>query len=336
MSQYVCVRIPRMDNVDIGLFDYDRYNTLYFFILNADEQIYMRYGGRDHTSQDAYLNLDSIELALKKGLELHKDYQAGKIERTERPKPMFAKEIPLLVERTFARNQCVECHLIGDFSLQHREQDGSLDKAQQMFRSPDVKTIGIHLDVPKGLVVKDVQGAVNAAGMKAGDRIAALNGTAVWTFGDLQWHYDKLPRNTKQVRLTVEREGKPIELTVELPPRWWWVDIRYKQLTIDPRVYFESRPLTGIEKRQYDLPPDSFASSVKYVDAFAQMLKSHDLKVGDIVVGVDGVQKDEYADTAEGYIRLRKTAGDSVLLDVIRDGKLIQMPLKTFRMSFRK
>jgi len=42
MTQYVCVRIPRMDNVDIGLFDYDRYNTLYFFILNADEQIYMR------------------------------------------------------------------------------------------------------------------------------------------------------------------------------------------------------------------------------------------------------------------------------------------------------
>ncbi len=59
-----------MDKVDIGLFDYDRYNTLYFFILNEDEQIYMRYGGRDSVSQDSYLNLDSLELALKKGLEL--------------------------------------------------------------------------------------------------------------------------------------------------------------------------------------------------------------------------------------------------------------------------
>ena len=247
MSQYVCVRIPRMDNVDIGLFDYDRYNTLYFFIMNADEQIYLRYGGRDHTSQDAYLNLDSLELALKKGLELHKDYQDGKLPKTARPKPMFPKEIPLLVERTFARNQCVECHLIGDFTLQHREQDGSLDKAQQMFRSPDLKTIGIHLDIPKGLVVKEAKGAVETAGMKPGDRITALNGTSVWTFADLQWHYDKVPRTAKQVRMTVEREGKPVELAVALPPRWWWVDIRYKQLTVDPRVYFESRPLTGIE-----------------------------------------------------------------------------------------
>ena len=41
-----------MDNVDIGLFEYDRNNTLYFFLMNADEQIYMRYGGRDGRSPD--------------------------------------------------------------------------------------------------------------------------------------------------------------------------------------------------------------------------------------------------------------------------------------------
>src|SRR5256886_10396643 len=50
LTQYVCVRVTRMDNVDIGLFDYDRNNAIYFFILNADEQIYMRYGGRDSPS----------------------------------------------------------------------------------------------------------------------------------------------------------------------------------------------------------------------------------------------------------------------------------------------
>lgn len=336
MTQYVCVRIPRMDNVDLGLFDYDRYNTLYFFILNADEHIYMRYGGRDQVSQDSYLNLESLEVALRKGLELHQDYQEGKIKRTERPKPLFAREIPLLVERTFARNACVECHLIGDFQLIHREQDGTLDKITHMFRSPDVKTIGIQLDVPKGLVVKEAQGAVQAAGMKSGDRIAALNGTSVWTFADFQYYYDKVPRTDKQVRLTVEREGRPVDLAVALPLRWWFTDIRNRQLSIDPRMYFESRPLTDAEKRKYDLPLDGFASEVKYVDAFAEMLKSHELRVGDIIFAVDGVQRDEYANTAEFYIRLRKTAGDPVMVDIIRDGKRMQMPVKTFRMNFRK
>jgi C-terminal processing protease CtpA/Prc len=66
------------------------------------------------------------------------------------------------------------------------------------------------------------------------------------------------------------------------------------------------------------------------------MLKSHQLKVGDIVWSVDGVSRDEAANTAEFFIRLRKKAGDSVTLGVIRDGKRLEMPLKTFRMSFRK
>jgi hypothetical protein len=325
-----------MDNVNIALFDYDRYNTLYYFVMNADEHIYMRYGGRDSASQDSYLNLESLELALSKGLELHEDYKAGKIKRAELPKPQYPREIPLLVERTFARNACVECHLIGDFQLQHREQDGTLDKVTHLFRSPDLKTIGIHLDVPKGLVVKQAEGAVQSAGMKTGDRIVALNGIPVWTFADLQFHYDKVPRKAKEIVLTVEREGNPVELKPALPLRWWWTDIRNRQATVDPRTYFESRPLTDAEKKKYELPLDGFASEVKYVDAFAEMLKSHELKVGDIIVGVDGAQRDEYANTAEFYIRLRKTAGDSVMLDVLRDAKRIQVPLRTYRMSFRK
>jgi hypothetical protein len=51
---------------------------------------------------------------------------------------------------------------------------------------------------------------------------------------------------------------------------------------------------------------------------------------------VDGAQRDEYANTAEFFIRLRKKAGDSVTLDVLRNGKRFQMPLKTYQMSFRK
>src|SRR6266511_4316512 len=155
LSQYVCVRITRMDDIDIGLFDRDWNNTLYYFIMNADEQIYMRYGGRDSQAPDSYLNLSSLELAAKQGLELHRQYQQGILKKVERPKPIFPREIPLLVERTFARNQCVECHLIGDFQNIQRERDGTLDKLMHLYRSPDIKTLGIQLDVPQGLVVKE-------------------------------------------------------------------------------------------------------------------------------------------------------------------------------------
>src|SRR5438093_5217882 len=337
LSQYVCARITRMNDVDIGLFDRDWNNTIYYFIMNSDEQIYMRYGGRDAKSPDTYLNLSSLELALEKGLELHRRYRRGELKKVERSKPLFPAQIPLLVERTIARNACVECHLIGDYQNIQREQDGKLDKLTHLYRSPDIKTLGIHLDVPKGLVVKEVRDGSEAAGMKSGDLITRLNGTPVWTFGDLQYLYDKVPRNAQRIQITVERGREPVNLSMALPKRWWWTDLTFRQWTVEPRVYFESVALSDSEKREHSLvEQDGFASRVKRVDMCAEMMKSHELRVGDIILGVDGVERDELANTAELFIKLRKTAGETVTLDVIRDGKRMQMPLKTYRMSFRK
>jgi len=336
LSQYICARITRMDDVDIGLFERDWNNTLYFFALNEDEQIYFRYGGRDSLSPDSYLDLSSLELALQEGLDLHRRYQQGELKKVERPKPLSPRELPLLVERTYARHACVECHLIGDFQNIQREREGTLEKVKHLYRSPEIKRLGIYLDVPNGLVVKEARDVVSAAGMKPGDRITALEGTPVWTFGDLQYRYDKVDRRAERIRLTVDRGGEAIELSVDLPARWWWTDLTFRQSTVEPRTYFESRPLSDSEKRQLGVPLEGFASQVRRVDDFAQIMKSHDLRSGDVVFSVDGVERDELANTAELYIKLRKSAGEAVRLGVLREGKRIEMPLKTYRMSFRK
>jgi len=336
LRKYVCVRIVRMDNVDIGLFEHDRNNTLYFYLLNADEQIYMRYGGRDGRSPDSYLNLDSLALAAEKGLELHKQYQAGTLAKVARPKPDSPRNYPMLVERTFKSGACVECHLIGDFQNLHREKDGTLDKLIHLFRSPDIRTLGIELDVPKGLIVKEVRGPAQVAGMQAGDRIAKWEGDIIWTFADLQHRYDKVPRTAKTTSLTVERGGAFKDLTISLPTRWWLTDTRYRQSSIEPRSYFEDRALTAEEKSKAGLPADGFASAVTYVSTMASSVGSHELKTGDIIVAVDGKVRDEHANSASLYITLYKTPGDTGTLEVLRDGKRISMPLKTIRMSFRK
>lgn len=341
LSQYVRARIIRLDNVDLGLFDWDRNNTLYFFVLNGDEQIYLRYGGRDSASPDTYLSLESLELALKQGLELHQRYQQGQLKKTERPASLSAKQFPLLVERTFARNQCVECHLVQDFQNIHREMEGKLDKRTHVYRSPDLKTLGIYLDVPKGLVVKEAKGAAAAAGIQAGDRIthwgeATGDLTPVYTFADLQYRHDRVNREAQSVRCTVERAGQPVVLTMALPVRWWWTDIRWRQSSVDPRSYFEDRPLTPEERQKYGLPAGTFASEVKQVSSFAKTMHSHELQLGDVITAVDGIERDAEANTADLFIKLRRKAGDSVTLTVLRGGQKLTMPLKTFRMSFRK
>lgn len=336
MSRYVCVRITRMDDVDIGLFDRDWNNAIYFFVLNADEKIYMRYGGRDSASPDTYNNIESLEGALRQGLELHRQYLAGELTLPERPKPRFPREIPLLVERTFARGACVECHLIGDFQNIQRERDGTLDKLTHLYRSPDINTLGIELDVPRGLAVKQAHGAAETAGMRAGDRIATWNGVPVWAFGDVQYQHDRVDRHARELRIGVARDGRMVDLTVALPERWWWTDLRFRQSSVDPRSDFDDRPLTVEEKRKLGLAPDGFASEVKYVAETAKIRGVSDLKVGDVIVAVDGKERDELANTADLYVKLRYRAGDSVTLDVLRDGRRVRMPLHTHSLSFRK
>ncbi len=327
-----------MDNVDIGLFEHDRHNTLYYYILNADEQIYMRYGGRDSAEPDTYLSLESLEIALQKGLELHA--KRTTLPKQSRPSPDFAKNYPLLVERTFARGQCVECHLIGDFQNLRRERDKSIDNMTHLYRSPDIRTIGIHLDIPKGLVVAKAEGAAATAGIQPGDRIVGINGTPVYTFADLQHAYDKTDRRAaKQIQLTVDRPGDSAaarEFVVNLPPRWWLYDVTYRQSSVEPRLYFGCQPMTAADKKKHELKPEGFACTVNRVDSFALSVKSHSLQVGDIVYGVNGVQRDDFAHTAELYMKLYMTPGDSAKLDVIRNGARLESSLLSYRLSFRK
>lgn len=333
LQQYVCARITTMETADLRLFEFDRHNALYYFIMNSDEQIYMRYGGRDSKSPDAYLDLRSLELALRQGLEMHRDRTA--IAPAPRSEPLYARDIPLLFERTIKRNQCVECHLIADYQLQHREFEGKLDAVTDLFASPDIKVVGIDLNVPEGLVVGRSRGAAAEAGLRAGDTITHLEGVRVRTFGDLQYRYGKVPRDAATIRLGVSRAAEQRTLTVALPPRWWYSDIAYRHWTTDPIVHFQSKPLEEAEKRALRLPSRSFASKVTHVDLFRE-LATPELRPGDIIVGVDEAREDGLADTAELYIKLHCRAGGEATLHLLRDGEPMTSRLQIERQSFRK
>lgn len=335
LSQYVLARVVRMDGINIGLFEYDRHNPLYYFILNGDEQIYLRYGGRDPSAVDSHLSLESIELALAKGLELHEQYQAGKLAKKPKPEPVYPSDFALLRERTTERGRCVECHLIGDFTAMEADQKGEFDRISGMYRSPDFKNIGIGFDVPKGLVLAETDGAAAAAGMAAGDLITHFEGTPVWTFGDLQYLYDKTDRFAEQVTMTVSRDGIAKDVSIALPKLWWYSDLLFRQWSIEPRVYFESRPLSEEEKAARGVDSD-IASEVVKVDPVAELMGAHELEAGDVITAVDGASTDPVADRAELYIKLRKQAGATVQLTVRRGDQTFETPLKTARMSFRK
>ena len=336
LQQYVLARVVTMTGIDIGLFDYDRHNSIYFFAMNADEHIYLRYGGRDAADSNTYLDLSSIESALQAGLREHELYKVGKFIRQQRPKPFFPEQIASLKTQVIDQNRCVECHLIGDYSAQDQEKAGTLDKRRTLYRSPDIKSLGIQLDVPKGLTVARADGVAAAAGLKSGDVIAAFNGTRVLTFGDFQYRFGNLNRDARQVRLTVDREGSKRTLTMRLPLEWWFIDTAPRYWTVEPMVYFTTKPLDPAKKRELGLNPKGFAAEVAEVDALAESLKVHTLKPGDIVYEINGVATSRFTYRPEVHLKLTTRAGDAIKAKVMRDGKAIEVEIKTYRQYFRK
>jgi hypothetical protein len=336
MQQYVLARITTMTGIDVALFDRDWHNSIYFFVVNADEQIYLRYGGRDSEDAGTYHNLDSLTLALQAGLKQHELYKAGKLPPQPRPAPLYPQEIVSVKREVIDRNRCVECHLIGDYKAQDDELASKLDKRRTMYASPDLKTIGIHLDVPKGLVVAQAEGAAAQAGMQRGDLITAFNQTPVLTFGDLQYRWGKLERSARQIKLTVERAGQAKTLTIKLPDEWWYTDTTFRYWTIEPMVYFTAQPLSAAQKRQLKCKADGFASEITEVDPIGTSLKLHTLQKGDIVYAVNGVETSKLTRNVERYLKLTTRAGDSVQVKLLRNGQPLELTVKTHRQYFRK
>jgi hypothetical protein len=321
-----------MDRIDIGLFDFDRHNALYYFVLNADQQIYLRYGGRDAESATTYLNLRSLELALKEGLRMH---ASGEIPQSDRPLSRFPTDIPLLRSRTAERGACVECHLIADYQNIQRELDDDLDRRRDMYRSPDIKTIGIQLDVPSGLRVDKATGSARRAGMQSGDIITHVDHERVRTFGDLQYYYDKVPRDSTELSIKVLRDQKPHSLTVNLPKLWWVTELDFRRWTIEPLVHFRTQALTAERKAELGFPAGGFAGEVTDRNRFF-ITAMPPLKRGDIIYAVEDIFEDEIADTPELHIKLRHRAGSKVKLHVLRDQKKFVSELTTERQNFRK
>jgi len=340
MSQYVLLRVDSMTGADIAHYDRDWHNSLYYFIINADEDIYLRYGGRDEKAADTYLDYDSLALALEIGLEEHRKHLAD-----ERPKdaddprpPRLTPEDHKLVQmEVIEKGRCTECHLVGDFSMQEKELAGLLDPITDLYRSPDIKALGLHLDVPKGLVLASVDGPAAEAGIQAGDKITAFNGKRVLTFGDLQHQYDKAPRRTtKQVALTVERRGEAVEATVQLPFEWWRTGLEFRHWNMQPQLFFKSEPLTAEEKEARRLPADGFASRVTEIDLEAAFNDYHSLEIDDIVVAVNKVKTDPMTTRLADHIALHYPAESEIPLTVLRGEETEEVPLKTQRLNFRK
>lgn len=315
------VRLTAIEQSDIALFEFDFDLTFAVFFMNADEQIYGRYGGRDARNADARQSLAGLKYAMQAALDTH-----GKTVRDEprdRRPPMFVRDLAA------ARRQrgCVHCHQVKEFLHAELKARGKWSH-EFAFRYPPPDNLGVDLEVDRGNIVARVEpnSPAERTGLKKGDAIQQLNNISVRSFADAQFALDRAPL-TGEVSVRWQRDGKTLGGQIELPAGWRRSDISWRNslsaMLPSARLYGDD--LTADERQSYELTDKQLAFRQK--ESVHAQAKAAGIRPGDIILGFDSkkLETDSYGFLT--YVRGHYVAGERVTVNLIRNGKRMSLPM---------
>jgi len=166
---------------------------------------------------------------------LHKAYPSNKASlaaKTGKPQDWPTPEaIPGLKDRASGetvRKTCIHCHMVRENMMRTKWEEKRLTR-EDIYVYPTPQRIGLTIDIDDGLKVKSVvDGSVAAkAGLAAGDQFRSLNGQPLISMADIQWVLHNAPVESS-LAVVVERDGKPVEKTMQLSGDWKESDIAWR------------------------------------------------------------------------------------------------------------
>ncbi len=237
--------------------------------------------------------------------------------------PLYIRDLPASREV----NGCIHCHDVKEI-LRADAQERDVWKHSDLFRYPPTENAGFSLNVARGDEVTRVapDSPAAQAGLRTGDIIQAIGGHSVRSIADAQFALDKSPQQGP-VPIVWRRGDQELSAQLDLPSGWKRSDIswrpslqRYVGL---PRLY--GTDLTAEERQELGLTPTQLA--FRHREKIHRQAQPAGVKPGDIILGFNDEQVDMGAYEFEIYVRRRFVAGDRVTINLIRDGKRLNLPM---------
>ncbi|MCI0455497.1 MAG: PDZ domain-containing protein [Gemmataceae bacterium] len=323
--RFVRLRVENMRGIDLNVFDFDYDLTWTALLLDADGKALGRYGGRDPTDATKSLSTAGLRHALSAALEAHRGRApAGK--SSPRGAPRTVEQYPAI--QRVAPRACVHCHNVPEFRREALQSAGTWDR-DEVWVYPLPENVGLTLDVDRGDRVRAVapRSAAERAGLTAGDTLLTLNELPIASIADVQYALHRAPaRGSVPVRW--ERAGKAHSGQLELGEGWRKTDVSWRwslrSLPPDPCVHgddlrAEERKALGLGPRQLALRQGPFVTPPA---------RHAGVQTGDVIVGVDGRDLDMTARQFGTHVRLTYRPGDRIVLNVLRGGKRLELPLQ--------
>jgi serine protease Do len=317
----VLVRLTQINTVDLKHFDFDYDLTWFVFFLNTDETIYGRYGGRDAASAESRISLKGLRYAMDKALEFH-DTKPKAVPKDDKPKRVT--DFPASKKH----RGCIHCHNAKEFERAEKTDNGTWNR-DDLWVYPLPENIGLTLDVDVGNKVKSVKAksAAESAGVKAGDFLTKIGETRVSSFADAIYGLHKAPKKG-EIAITWERDGKSVTAKLMIEEGWRKTNITWRPSLLDilPSVAFSADELSVEERKQLGLDPKR---AVFKQDKFVHStLKAVGVQKDDVVIGFDGKSIEGKMKDLLGYLRQNYLAGDEVEINILRDGKPLNIKMK--------
>jgi serine protease Do len=349
LPQFECVRAISTNGLELSLFQFDYDQSFAVFMLNADGTIYGRFGTRsDRTAWIGDVSVEGLAKALEGALELHQQYPkikpllAGKLG----PKPAFStpekypalqgKYGPAINYEANVAQSCIHCHQVGDAQKQYYRSRKEPLPDQVLFPYPHPKSLGLILDPEEMATVKSVEenSLAAKAGFQPGDAIGLLDKQPLLSIADVQWVLQQADSAGDSLPAAVSRDGKQVNLTLELPAGWRELDnISWRASSWGLRrmatggLLLES--LSAEDQKSAGLPDSPRRLRVKHVGQYGPhaAAKQAGFQVGDIILSF-GERTDLERETDLLVYALRNfKPGEQVPVTVLRAGKEVKLTL---------
>jgi hypothetical protein len=317
------VRLTRIQDQDLNLFEFDYDLTMMIFFLDPTaKKVYARYGQRNAQSADVLQSPAGLDHTMKSVLAMH-----AQDDRQFAPRTVEEARYVSEVQGAKARG-CFHCHNVRESLNRELRLTGQWtnDKAWH-FPLPD--NIGITLEVNRGNVIAAVKpkSPADQAGLQKGDQLTFAGAVPIHSIADMQFALEHLPAKT-ELKLQWLRAGVAQDAVVALDQDWRRGDIRWRpsmqgfvpSLSLSgPNLNAEERSGLGLTATQLAFRQSTALGTRARVAGFA---------AGDIILGVEGRPLDNMEDTQFFYwLQSQYLIGEQVRFEIVRDGKRMVLPV---------
>jgi serine protease Do len=278
--------------------------------------VYGRYGGRDGKNADNRQSLAGLRYAMKSVLEMHRGENK-----------VFAPRAEGTSTFKGGGKGCVHCHQVKEREYAELQRTGQWDRSY-VYRYPLPDNLGLLLEVDRGNVVKSVKpgSPADKAGLQQGDVVRQLAGVPIHSFGDAQFALDRV-RKQNTLPVTWTRAGKASTARLDLPAGWQMTDLLWRRSVSRwvPSLYLDGTDLTAEEKKALGLSPKQLAYRLRL--ELHPHVKRAGIRETDIILGYNGHALETNMDGFYELMCRQFLVGDRVVIDVLRDGKRVNVPM---------